>query len=49
MRNLVIDAIHALLDQGSIHYPKPLHQHSNKELLELYTTLLIEIETEEYD
>ena len=50
MRNLVIDAIYRLMDRSPIIYDvKPLQQISNKDLLQLYSKILIDVETEEYD
>lgn len=50
MRELVIAAIYRLMDQSEIIYNvKPLQQISNKELLALYSKILIDVETEEYD
>ena len=49
MRNLVIDAIHDLIESTGAFHPYPLNQLSNRELLDLYSILLIESETEEYD
>jgi hypothetical protein len=49
MRNLVITEIIRLMQSVPINYDlKPWDQWSNKELLEFYGNLRIEIETEEY-
>lgn len=50
MRNLVIEAIYRLMGRSPIIYDiKPLEQISNKDLLTLYSKILIDVETEEYD
>lgn len=50
MRDLVIAAIYRLMDRSELIYDvKPLQQISNKELLTLYSKILIDVETEEYD
>ena len=50
MRNLVIDEILKLMQIVHIDYNiKPWDQWSNRELLEFYGNLRIDIETEEYD
>ena len=50
MRDLVIAAIYRLMDRSELIYDvKPLQQISNKELLALYSKILIDVETEEYD
>ena len=49
MRNLVIDEIVRLMQLTPISYNlKPWAQWSNRELLEFYGKLRIDIETEEY-
>ena len=49
MRNLVIEAIYRLMEQSEVIYDvKPLQQISNKDLLDLYSKILIDVETEEY-
>tara|TARA_B110000977_G_scaffold125413_1_gene160598 strand:- start:2850 stop:3008 length:159 start_codon:yes stop_codon:yes gene_type:complete len=50
VRDLVIAAIYRLMDRSELIYDvKPLQQISNKELLTLYSKILIDVETEEYD
>lgn len=50
MRELVIEAIYKLMDRSEMCYnTKPLQQMSNKDLLALYSEVLIDVETEEYD
>lgn len=50
MRDLVINEIFRLLEIAPLDYTiPPLVQWSNRELLEFYGDLRIEIETEEYD
>ena len=50
MRNLAIKEIVRLMQLVPINYDlKPWDQWSNRELLEFYGKLRIEIETEEYD
>jgi hypothetical protein len=50
VRELVIAAIYRLMDRSELIYNvKPLQQISNKELLALYSKILIDVETEEYD
>jgi hypothetical protein len=50
VRDLVIAAIYRLMDESDVVYDvKPLQQISNKELLALYSKILIDVETEEYD
>jgi hypothetical protein len=50
MRNLVIDEILKLMQLVPICYDiKPWDQWSNRDLLEFYGDLRIDIETEEYD
>ena len=50
MRDLVIAAIYRLMDRSELIYDvKPLQQISNKDLLALYSKILIDVETEEYD
>ena len=50
MRNLVIDEILKMMQIVPITYNiKPWDQWSNRELLEFYGNLRIDIETEEYD
>jgi hypothetical protein len=49
MRNLVIMEIIRLIELSMITYNlKPWDQWSNRDLLEFYSKLLIDIETEEY-
>lgn len=49
MRNLVIMEIIRLMELHPVNYNiKPWDQWSNRDLLEFYGKLLIEIETEEY-
>ena len=49
MRNLVIDEIVRLMQLTPVSYNlKPWQQWSNRELLEFYSKLIIDIETEEY-
>ena len=49
MRNLVIDEIVRLMQLTPVNYNlKHWDQWSNRELLEFYSKLLIDIETEEY-
>ena len=49
MRNLVIDEIVKLMKLVPICYDiKPWDQWSNRDLLEFYSKLLIDVETEEY-
>jgi hypothetical protein len=50
MRNLTIKEIELLMTQSLINYDlKPWNQWSNRELLEFYGDLRVDIETEEYD
>jgi hypothetical protein len=50
MRNLCIAEIVRLMQHSHINYDiKPWDQWSNRELLEFYGNLRIDIETEEYD
>jgi hypothetical protein len=50
MRNLAIAEILKLMQLVPIHYNiKPWDQWSNRDLLEFYGKLRIDIETEEYD
>jgi len=50
MRNLAIEEIVRLMQLVPINYDiKPWDQWSNRDLLEFYGKLRIEIETEEYD
>ena len=50
MRNLVIDEILRLMQlELTVYNLKPWDQWSNKDLLEFYGELRIDIETEEYD
>ena len=49
MRNLVIGEIVRLMQLTPVNYNlKPWGQWSNRDLLEFYSKLLIDIETEEY-
>ena len=49
MRNLIIDEIVKLMQLVPICYDiNPWDQWSNRELLEFYSKLLIDVETEEY-
>jgi hypothetical protein len=49
MRNLVIDEIVRLMQLVPINYDlEPWDRWSNRELLEFYSKLLIDVETEEY-
>ena len=50
MRNVLVQEIIQLLQETPIHYDlKPWNEWSNKELLQFYGDLRIDIETEEYD
>lgn len=50
MRNLTISEITRLMQLVPIYYDiKPWDQWSNRDLLEFYGKLRIEVETEEYD
>lgn len=50
MRNVLVQEIITLLKETPIHYDlKPWNEWSNKELLQFYGDLRIDIETEEYD
>lgn len=50
MRNVLVQEIITLLQETPIHYDlKPWNEWSNKELLQFYGDLRIDIETEEYD
>ena len=50
MRNVLVQEIIQLLKETTINYDlKPWNEWSNKELLQFYGDLRIDIETEEYD
>ena len=50
MRNVLLQEILTLLKETPINYDlKPWNEWSNKELLQFYGDLRIDIETEEYD
>ena len=50
MRNVLVQEIIQLLQETPINYDlKPWNEWSNKELLQFYGDLRIDIETEEYD